>query len=198
MTEPNDLREIWNAAPEAATSSPLSGEELMHGIKARQEVVRKRVQRRLRWEMWNYVVPVVFVLAAVTLKNGVWRGLIETAVVAALLGALIVTLLYKERQMSRAPMQGSLRESLRGLLAMLDSTARAYLAAYMFVMVAGLGMLAAVAFAKIGVGLFSVLVLAACAAGIVWAYRSGQAYVRRMFGKYRAELRACLTELEGA
>lgn len=196
MTELDELRQIWNAAPEAAAGRPLGGGELMQVIEARRENVRKRVQRRLRREMWNYSAPVGAVLVTVFLKNGVWKGLIGTAVVAGLLGIVLLTLFYEERRLTRAPMGGSLKESLRGLLAMLDSTARAYLAAYMVVMVAGLGMLVGVAIWKTGVGFFSMVVLAACAAGVVWAYRSGHAYLRRMFGNYRRELVACLRELE--
>ncbi|HEY7679693.1 MAG TPA: hypothetical protein VIC04_04180 [Terriglobia bacterium] len=168
----------------------------MQAIETRRESVRKRLQLKLRAELWHYVVPVVIVLTAVFLKNGVWKGLIGTAVVVGLLGTVFLTLLYKERQLSRAPMRGSLKESLGGLLAILNSTARAYLVAYMVLMVAGLGMLAGMAMWKTGVGLFSVLVLAACAAGVVWAYRSGQAYLRQMFGKYRLELMECLKEVE--
>lgn len=198
MTELNELREIWNATPEAGVPRPLGGEELMHVIEARGESVRKRVQRRLRGEMWNYMGPAIIVLTMNFLENGVWKGLIGTAITAGLLGMVFATLLYKERQLSRAPMGGSLKEALGGLLAMLDSTARAYLAAYMVLMVAGLGMLVGVAMWKIGVGFFSVVVLAACVAGLVWAYRSGQAYLRRMFGKYRLELMECLKQLEEA
>ena len=196
MTELDELRQIWNATPEAGANRPLSGEELMHVIEVRRDSVRKRVQRRLRWEMWNYVAPVVIVLTTIFLKNGVRKGLIGTAVVAGLLGIMFVTLLYQERQLSRAPMAGSLKESLGGLLAILDSTARAYLAAYMVLMVTALGMLVGMAVWKFGVGLFSLVVLVACAAGVAWAYRSGQAYVRRMFGMYRRELVECLQVVE--
>lgn len=196
MTELDELRQIWNAAPEPAAGRPLGGEELMRVIEARRESVRRRVQRRLRWEMWNYAGPVLIVLTTVFLKKGAWKGLVGTAVVAALLGIVLLTLLYEERRLSRAPMAGSLKESLQGLLAMLDSTARAYLVAYMVVMVAGLGALFGVAVWKIGVGFISAMVLIACAAGVVWAYGSGQAYLRRMFGNYRRELMESLRELE--
>lgn len=198
MTELNELRQIWNAAPEAGASRPLSEEQLMRVIEARQEGVRKRVQRMLRREMWNYAVIAMGILITIFLKNGVWKGLIGTAVFAGLLGMVILTLLHKERQLSRAPMGGSLKEVLRGLLAMLDSTARAYLAAYMVLMVTALGMLVGVAIWKFGAGILSLAVLVGCAAGVVWAYRSGQAYVRRMFEKYRRELEECLQELEVA
>jgi hypothetical protein len=198
MTELSELKQIWNATPEAGASRPLSGEQLMQVIKARQESVRKRVQRMLRQEMWNYVVIVLGVLTTVFLKDGVWKGLIGTAVVAGLIGMVLMTLLYKERRLSRAPMGGSLKEALSGLLAMVDSTARAYLAAYMVLMVTALGMLVGVAVWKFGVGFFSLVVLVACAAGVAWAYRSGQAYVRRMFGRYRRELMECLQEVEAA
>lgn len=196
MTELNELRQIWNATPQAAAGRPLSGEQLMRVIEARQESVRKRVQRVLRLEMWNYVVIAMGILITIFLKNGVWKGLMGTAVFAGLLGIVFVTLLYKERQLSRAPMGGSLKEVLRGLLAMLDSTARSYLAAYMVLMVTSLGMLVGVAVWKFGMGFFSLVVLLACAGGVVWAYQSGQAYLRRMFGKYRQELMECLKDVE--
>jgi len=170
----------------------------MRVMDARQENVRKRVQGMLRREMWMYVAMTMGVLITVFLKDAVWKGLMGTAVVAGLMGMVFVTLLYKERQLSRAPMGGSLKEAVAGLLAMLDSTARAYLAAYMVLMVTGLGMMVGVALWKMGVGLISLLVLVACAAGVVWAYHSGQAYVRRMFGKYRRELMECLQEVEEA
>ena len=196
MTELNALRQIWNAAPDEGASRRLSGEQLMHVIEARQEGVRKRVRRRLRWEVWNYLAPMLIILTTIFLKNGARKGLIGTAVFAGLLSVVFVTLLYKERQLSRAPMGGSLKESLGRLLAMLDSTSRAYLSAYMALMVAGLGMMVGVAVWKIGVGWFSAAVLVACVAGVAWAYSSGNAYVRRMFGNYRLELQACLKELE--
>jgi hypothetical protein len=198
MTELNELRQVWNATPEAGAIRPLSREQLMRVVEARQESVRKRVQRMLRREMWTYVAMTTGVLITVILKDAVWKGLIGAAVVAGLLGTVFVTLLNQERQLSRAPMAGSLKAAVGGLLAMLDSTARAYLAAYMVLMVTGLGMMAGVALWKMGVGWISLLVLAACAAGVVWAYQSGQAYLQQMFGKYRRELMECLQEVEEA
>jgi len=144
----------------------------------------------------NYVAPIAIVLAAVFLKNGVWKGLVGTAVVAALMGVVIATLLCKERQFSRAPMGESLKGSLLELLALVNSTSRAYMVAYMTLMGLGLGVLAGMAFWKFGVGAPSFAVSAACAAGLLWAYRSGQAYVQRMFGKYRMALAECLREAE--
>jgi len=198
MTELDELREIWKATPEAGASRPLSREQLMHVIEARQEIVRKRVQRMLRREMWTYVAMTMGVLITVFLKDAVWKGLIGTAVVAGLMGMVFVTLLHKEWQLSRAPMAGSLKEAVAGLLAMLDSTARAYLAAYMVLMLTGLGMMVGVAVWKMGVGWISLMVLVACAAGVVWAYHSGRAYLQQMFGKYRRELMECLQEVEEA
>ena len=196
MIELDELRQIWNATPESGASQPLSGEQVIQVIEARQESVRKRMQRTLRQEMLNYVVIGPGILIAVFLKNGMWKGLVGTTIFVGLSGMVFFTLLFKERQLSRAPMAGSLKEALGELLAMVDSTARAYLAAYMALMVTALAMLVGVAVWKIGVGFFSLLVLVACAAGVMWAYRSGQAYVRRMFGKYRRELRECLKEVE--
>lgn len=196
MTELHELRQLWTETSEVTPSRPLRAEELMHLIEARQESVRKRAQRRLRWEVWNYLPSMVIILTTIFLKNGARKGLIGTAVFAGLLSVVFVTLLYKERQMSRAPMAGSLKESLGGLLAMLDSTSRAYLAAYMALIVAALVMMAGVAIWKLGARFLTLVVLSACVAGALWAFRSGQAYLEGMFGKYRRELTECLKEIE--
>jgi hypothetical protein len=190
----NELREMWC---EKDAEAPMEESQVMVAITTKQQDLRRRVQRRLRREAWNLALPVFYVFAALYVKDPTWKGIAGTVLMLLLLGSLIATVLYKERQLSRAPLAGSLTDSLTSLLTLLDSTVRAYMTAYVVVVTAGLALLAAVGIWKWGLGTKAWLVLVLCAVAAAWSYRSGQRYVECVFGRYRRELRQYLDEVEG-
>ncbi len=168
-------------------------------IQSRATDIRQRTAQRVRAESYTYLVMVLFpVLMWAMNGRSTLRTLLAGLGVLATLAPILGVLAYKEYRLRTLPLGGSLRQSLAALLAAIDSTSRYYLATYMVCVVVGIGSAEGLLLWSRGATWFSAIALIAGAAIAFWAWRSGQAYARRMFGRYRAELTSCLDELEAA
>ncbi len=168
-------------------------------IQARATDIRQRTIQRVRAESYTYLVMVLFpVLMWAVNGRSTLRTLLAGLGVLATLAPIVGVLAYKEYRLRRLPLGGSLRQSLAALLAAIDSTSRYYFATYMICVVVGIGSVVGLLLRSHGPTWFSAGALIAGAAFAFWAWRSGQAYARRMFGGYRAELTSCLEDLEAA
>jgi hypothetical protein len=176
---------------------PIGKEELMALIRSRTADIKQRTMDRVRVESYSYVALIVIPLILLFSSRGLTlRAILAGLGVFAALGTIIGALAYKEFRLRTLPLGGSLKESLAALVAAIHSTARFYLATYMICVIVGVASVERFVFWRYGVSLISAAALVCGVAFVFWAYRSGQAYVRRMFGGERADLMNCLDELE--
>jgi len=177
--------------------NPISKEELVSMLQAKTLEVRGRALERVRAEGYTYLAIVVALVAMNLTRFGApLKALASTFAVLALLGVVLAALFYKQHQLRALPLGGNLQQSLLKLIATLDSATRLYMAAYMACVVIGLGVAQGFLFWRHGVTALTLISLSAAAVFVTWSYRSGQAYLQRMFGHYRAELVECLRELQ--
>lgn len=199
MMELDACKQFWRGGPDSPPTTPISKEELMAILQAKAEGIRERARERVRQEGLIYVAFALgLVVTQLTFYGARLKELASTLVVLALLGIVVAALAYKQYQLRTLPLGGSLRESLLALIATLDSTSRLYMAAYLACIAVGALAAEGFLFWRHGLTLLTALSLIVAAAFIVWCYRSGRGYLRRMFGHYRAELAESLQELEGA
>ncbi len=197
MSDLGTLKRLWHERPGLQEMNPISREELMSLIQARTIDIKQRTMERVRMESYNYVVliaiPVVMLFAS---RGFELRAFLATLGLMASLAPIIGALAYKEYRLRTLPLGGSLRQSLAALAAAIDSTSRFYMATYMICVTVGVASVEGFLVWRYGVSWIAAGALVGGAAFAVWAYRSGQAYVRRMFGDDRTELMNCLGELE--
>ena len=199
MIELDACKQLWRDRPEAPPPNPLSKEELMTVIHAKTTDIRARALERVRQEGQTYIVLVVVLSVMLLTRYGItWRAGVGIFAVLALLGIILAALLQKQHQLRTLPLAGSLRESLVALLATLSATTRLYMVAYMASIVIPVAALAAFLVWSRGFTPATGAGVVAGVAFLVWCYRSGRAYLLRMFGHYRAELAECLKELQAA
>jgi hypothetical protein len=121
------------------------------------------------------------------------------ALVAALnlaVSAIIATLWYSERRLAGPSLDRSVRQVLNDLLVRVEWASRAYEIAYVGFIACAMTSIVVTAWWQTRSGVGVTLTILGGALAVVWARRSGRAYVNRMFGPYRAELADCLRELE--
>ena len=198
MTDLDTLKRLWQEPQESQAIDPIRKEELMALIQARTAGIRQTTMERVRTESYTYgvlaVIPVVMLFAS---HGFTLRAVLASLGLLAALAPIIGALAYKEYRLRTLPLEGSLRQSLAALAAAIDSTSRFYMATYMICVTAGVASVEGFLVWRYGASWIPFAGLIAGAAFLVWAYRSGQAYVRRMFGDERAWLTNCLGELEG-
>jgi hypothetical protein len=111
-------------------------------------------------------------------------------------GSIVATLWYSERRLTLPPLDRSLRAVLQDLLARVDSASRAYEMAYVAFFAGAMVAISVTAWRRTGVGTWFAAAVVGTALAVLWARRSGRAYVSRMFGPYRSELANCLRDLD--
>jgi xanthine/uracil permease len=184
----------WRSAG-SGEDTELRGEALMSMIQDETRTLRQRVQRRLRRETSIYLALVVGA-GVIVIDRTTTAQLTALGVLFGMVGTLVATLWLGERTIAQAPLDGSVRETLRDLGQRIDRAGRAYLYAYVGVCASSMVILSAVVFANYGAGVWFVAALGVGAAGTAWAYASGQRYVDRIFRHDRAELSRCLSQLQ--
>ncbi|HEU5180051.1 MAG TPA: hypothetical protein VFW45_04630 [Candidatus Polarisedimenticolia bacterium] len=196
MTDLDVLKQVWKAAvPQGATR--IGGEEVRSMIQSRTADIRQRTIRRVRAESYNYLALAVIPVLMLSLGGrSTSRTILASIGVLATLAPILGVLAYKEYRLRTLTASGSLRESLAALVAAIDSTSRFYFATYMICVAVGIASAAGFLLWHHPASWLTAGVLIAGAAFAGWAWRSGRAYARRMFGRYRAELTSCLEELE--
>ena len=185
----------WRRAAGAETPVPLDAGTVSQWIEARAKTLEREVRRRLQREMGTYI-PMLLVLSVMMLMQGL--SMPRVLVVAGLnvsVGAIVATLWYSERRLTRLPLDRSMHEVLEDLLVRVDAASRAYELAYIG-FVASAMVLIGITTWRAGVGVWFTAVVVAGALAILWARRSGRAYVDRMFGPYRSELADSLRQLD--
>ena len=199
MIELDACKQLWREQPASASVHPISKEELVSMLQGKTLEVRGRALDRVRGEAYTYIAIVLALVAINLTRFGApLKALASTLAMVALLGMVVAALFYKQHQLRTLPLGGNLQQSLVKLISTLDSATRLYMAAYMACMVIGLGVAQGLLFWRYGVSALTLISLSAAVAFLAWSYRSGQAYLQRMFGHYRAELLECLRELQTA
>ena len=193
-----DLETLERRWREAALVQPPSLREgpVMRMIEARTADLRRDVRRRLRREA-GYYLPMVLVSVAGLLSGITPNRVLAACAVAAVLGAVVVTLWSAERRIEDTPLDRSLREAITRLIAQLDAAGRAYVAVYVLVFVVAASGLTGAVWWRQGFGLALAGAVALSLVAVLWSVSSGRAYVSRMFRRHRAELAEFLAELEG-
>jgi len=197
MTDLDALKRLWQEPLESHEMHPIGKEELMGLIRSRTADIKQRTMNRVRVESYSYVGLIVIPVAMLFSTRGLTlRAIITSLVVFTALGSIIGALAYKEYRLRTLPLGGTLKESLAALVAAIHSTARFYLASYMICVIVGVASVEGFVLWRYGESWISAATLVCGFAFLVWAYRSGRAYARRMFGDERAELMNCLDDLE--
>jgi hypothetical protein len=189
LTECRHQRSSESAPPE------LEAHGLTRILARKAADVRRDARRRLRREASCYVS--LLAVSIVSLADGfAFKKLAMMGGLGVLIGGIAAALWYGERRLARVPLTGTVRETLAELVSTLHAAGRAYLAAYvaLFVVTASIGV--SVVWSRYGFAPGFVAALALGVGAVVWSYRSGRAYVDRMFRDDRAELAACLRQLE--
>ena len=199
MTELEIVKRLWREPPGSQEINPISKEELVAVVQARTADIKQRTRERVRAESYNYVILVVIPVVMLFASHGfTLRAIVGSLGMLAFLGPIIGALAYKEYRLRTLPLDRSLRQSLAAMVAAIDSTSRFYMATYMISVIFGLALAEGLLAWRYGVSWIPAAALVLGAAFAVWAYRSGQAYTRRMFGEARVELMSCLGELDRA
>jgi len=189
------LKGRWRREAGAEMPVPLDAGTVSQWIDARAKGVNREVRRRLQREMATYI-PMLLALSVMMLMQGL--SMPRVLVVAGLnlsVGAIVATLWYSERRLTRLPLDRSMHQVLEELLVRVDAASRAYVVAYVGFFAAAM-VLVGVTTWRAGAGVWFVAVIIAGALVVLWARRSGRAYVDRMFGRYRAELTDSLRQLD--
>ena len=189
------LTAAWRKSADEDALPQLDAATLTQLLARKADDIRQQAKRRVRREA-TYYLPMVFVALA-SLADGLnYQGLLMMGVAVVLLAGIVVTLLHAERRLASVTPAGNVRETLANLVSILDAAGRAYLFAYVALFVVSVSVGAGITWFRYGfdVRVFGVLVFGAAA--IIWSYRSGRAYVERIFRHHRAELAECLRQLE--
>ena len=189
------LKGRWRREAGAERPVPLDAGTVSQWIDARAKGVNREVRRRLQREMATYI-PMLLALSVMMLMQGL--SMPRVLVVAGLnlsVGAIVATLWYSERRLTRLPLDRSMHQVLEELLVRVDAASRAYEVAYVGFFAAAM-VLVGVTTWRAGAGVWFIAVIIAGALVVLWARLSGRAYVDRMFGRYRAELTDSLRQLD--
>jgi hypothetical protein len=174
---------------------PLQEETVMRMLMSRAADLRRRVRRRLRREA-GYYVPIMAVSAASLVSGFTVNRMLAACSVVVLLGGVMATLWWAERRIDEMPLDRSLRETLTDLGLKMDAAGHAYFAVYVAFFAASSALLGVVLWWRQGVGLPFAGVVVVAVLAVLWSYRSGRAYVERMFRRDRIDLAECLRQLD--
>ena len=192
----DQLKRCWRREADAEMHVALDAGTVSRWIEARATDVKRGVRQRLQREVATYI-PILLVPSVMMLMQGIsasrvlFVGGLNLAV-----GAVVATLWYSERRLTELPLDRSLREVLEDLLGRVDAASRTYEVAYVGFFASAMVAMAATAWWQIGLGVWFTAALIGGGLAVLWARRSGKAYVGRMFGPYRSELADCLRELD--
>ena len=211
------LNDHWRQHAQAELPAALEANTVMTIITAKTGDIRRSVRRRLRREA-TYYLPMLAVTVTLFLE-GITRflGFLTPVVVTVtlflegitpirlafagglliLLGGIAAMLWLAQRRIAETPLDRSVRDALMDLRAKIDVAARAYVGAYVVTFVCSAAVLAVLVWWRQGMGLALVATVAGGFLASLWSYRSGHAYVERMFRGDRANLSDCLGQLNG-
>ena len=199
MMDLDVFRQVWQEPPVSQDAARIGREELMAMIQARAGGIRQRTMQRVRSESYNYLILILIPVLMLALDPGSrFRTVLAVLGIVATVGPILGVLAYKEHRLRTLPPGDSLRQSLASLIAAIDSTSRFYLATYMICVAAGVALVEGLLLRRHGPAWIPAVALVAGAAFVIWAFRSGRAYARRMFRHDRADLVSCLSELDEA
>jgi hypothetical protein len=192
----DQLKRRWQREADAEMHVALDAGTVSQWIEVRAKDVNREVRHRLHREVANYI-PMLVVLSVMMLMQGI--SVTRVLFVAGLnlaVGAIVSTLWYSERRLTRLPLDRSLHDVLKDLLVRVDAASRAYEVAYVGFFASAMVAMAVTAWWRAGLGVWFGAALVGGGLAVLWARRSGHGYVDRMFGPYRSELADCLRELD--
>jgi hypothetical protein len=190
------LNDHWRQHAQAELPAALEANALMTIITAKTGDIRRNVRRRLRREA-TYYLPMLAVTVMLFLEGITPIRLAFAGGLLILLGGTAATLWLAQRQIAETPLDRSVRDALMDLRSKIDAAARAYVGAYVLTFLCSAAVLASLVWWRRGMGFALVATVAAGLLASLWSYRSGQAYVERMFRRDRANLSDCLGQLNG-
>jgi len=197
MNDLDAMKRLWHEPQEWPEPKPIGKEELLTMIRSRTLEIRRATMARVRAESYVYVTLVVIPVAMVFASSGLtFRAMLAGVGLLTFLCPILGVLAYKEYRLRTLPLDGSLRQSLIGLVAAIDSTAHIYMATYMFCVIGGVALIAGLLGRRYGVTWILAAWLLGGAVFLRWAHRSGQAYVRGMFRNERLSLLNAIHDLE--
>jgi Flp pilus assembly protein TadB len=132
----------------------------------------------------------------VLFKGVTGSRLVLVAGLCLAVAGIVATLWYSERRLTGLRLDRSVREVLEDMLNRVDWACRAYEMAYVGFIGCAAGAVVVIAWWQAWSGAWLTLAIVCGALAVLWARRSGRAYVDRMFGRYRSELSAWLEELD--
>ena len=190
------LNDHWRQHAQADLPAALEAKTVMTIITAKTGDIRRSVRRRLRREA-TYYLPMLAVTVTLFLEGITPIRLAFAGGLLILLGGIAAMLWLAQRRIAETPLDRSVRDALMDLRAKIDAAARAYVGAYVVTFVCSAAVLAVLVWWRQGMGLALVATVAVGFLASLWSYRSGHAYVERMFRGDRANLSDCLGQLNG-
>jgi hypothetical protein len=190
------LNDHWRQHAQAELPAALEANTVMAIITAKTGDIRRSVRQRLRHEA-TYYFPMLAVTVTLFLGGITPIRLAFAGGLLILLGGIAATLWLAQRRIAETPLDRSVRDALMDLRSKIDAAARAYVGAYVVTFVCSAAVLASLVWWRQGMGLALVATVAAGFLASLWSYRSGHAYVERMFRGDRANLSDCLGQLNG-
>lgn len=189
------LDDLWRRERDDAGSN-VSREVLLEMLRRRADDARARMRRRLRTEIVSYLVVLAIALPSLLYEvHANW--LVAAAGLTVAVGSVMATLRIGARRLATVTMDGSTGDALRRVLAIVDTTLRAYLVAYVLCIALGVAVATGLVIRRHPSEPSVLIPVFLCAAIVVaWGYRSGRSYLRRRFGRLRDELAGCLAQLE--
>ena len=190
------LNDHWRQHAQAELPAALEARTVMTIITAKTGDIRRSVRRRLRREA-TYYLPMLAVTVTLFLEGITPIRLAFAGGLLILLGGIAAMLWLAQRRIAETPLDRSVRDALMDLRSKIDAAARAYVGAYVVTFVCSAAVLAVLVWWRQGMGLALVATVAVGFLASLWSYRSGHAYVERMFRGDRANLSDSLGQLNG-
>ena len=190
------LNDLWRQHAQADLPAALEAKTVMTIITAKTGDIRRSVRRRLRREA-TYYLPMLAVTVTLFLEGITPIRVAFAGGLLILLGGIAAMLWLAQRRIAETPLDRSVRDALMDLRSKIDAAARAYVGAYVLTFLCSAAVLAGLVWWRQGMGLALVATVAGGFLASLWSYRSGHAYVERMFRGDRANLSDCLGQLNG-
>ena len=190
------LNDHWRQHAQTELPAALEANTVMTIITAKTGDIRRSVRQRLRREA-TYYLPMLAVTVTLFLEGITPVRLAFAGGLLILLGGIAATLWLAQRRIAQTPLDRSVRDALMDLRSKIDAAAHAYVGAYVLTFLCSSAVLASLVWWRRGMGVALVASVAVGLLAILWSYRSGQAYVERMFRSDRANLSDCLGQLNG-
>jgi hypothetical protein len=192
----DELRQRWRHESDGETHVALDAGNVSAWIEAKTRDVNRDIRRRLRQETLVYLIILLAPLSMLSMQGFTSPRVILAAGLIVAVGAIIGTLWYSERRLTTQPLDRSTRQVLTDLVTRVDETGRAYEIAYTGFIACAIAAAGIMGWRQTSSLMWIIIAIPSLVIAVIWARRSGRAYVNRMFGPYRAELADCLRELE--